>query len=1518
MASIDNLNFAVILDDKNFRKQIEADLKLAKDFNIQLSDAFDLRRSGMGDAPKLLRQYQQRLDALMKSGRKLTEEQRQERENLKQLIRLYQRQVINISNAEARQQRYARTVRETTSEMDRQSRYLSQMTNMIKTATSAYAAKEIISDMIRITGEFEMQRVALRSILQDMTGADMLYEKIQALAVESPFQFKELISYTKQLAAFSVPLDELYDTTKMLADVSAGLGVGMDRLILAYGQIRSAAFLRGTEVRQLTEAGVPILEELRQKFEELGEEGVTVGDVFDKISARMVPFEMVKEVFEDMTSAGGMFYQMQEVQAQTLAGKISNLKDAYEVMFAEIGGKNERFLKNSVDLVRRLMQNYERLGEIIKVLIGTYGALRVVMSLVAITTKGVSVAFSGLISVSKKLWAVLMANPYTALAAGLAAVATTIYTVSTRMSQSEKLIQNVNDAYRDYNAELSSSQHLAKYLIDRMKELEVGSEEYESIQSELLRNYRELLTEEDKAAISAGNLTQVYENLAVALEKVNRQKHYQEGEANINEDYEAEYDKIIRRMNRLFKRNDIDDSGIKRMILDFITRGEEYTESSLRSLTAQITKLKGGSQQEALANFDKIENKIKNLADEFLQLSKNTNIAREELRKYLGFEPDVRKTDQVNLAPWQEAVNNYIEADKYVQSIFKKPENYQWWSNDKKNNDYWKYVDDIRSAWKSVGEQIEDVGNYIDAKPLEEERRILEDIAKLLGISISDEDSGGRISDLVQKWRIQVQWLQELQKQYQTLSQYADNATLSPLFMGRYGEDISSILSFLPEERRMSILVDFDFEDNLLYMASEIRKVGTDAALALAEQIERSVGGDWASVQERLFKAVRDYADFIKEWGGQDFMLDGKGVAFDLSKIATDYNNAINKVAKTRDEAIRKAAEAAKKNGVEWYQQELAHITALYGKQMDYEKKLREEKIRELGENYAKEMIAQNPSIITDDIASRSIGVLRSSLEAIEALRSAGITEDMIPENFRKLIDEGTLSIEGATEAYDTFLEKLSGETKLEMKEKEFERLTNSINGAADALSKIGTSISSIGSETGNAALETLGDSLSEAAVYVHDITDALSSAAEFKLNDKNGVDISFDPTTFLSNLASGLLSSLVNTLFNVIANAIIRVVTQQERANEALREYQQTLRELGREDYDSIFGTDEWGRLKYDIQRANDALKKYNDSVKKAESDNYTYYGNLNWSYDKHSALDTLAQVSGLNGDDLAPDSSAFYNNGILDIEKVLSYYEQFADDMPKKQRQVIEEMKNNQDELTKYMEYTAEYLSSLFGGLGDEITDIWYEAWTTMGNDAESTTEKIRDSLYSIGEDMVKQMMKAIFLQPIFDKYQSYFQDLVDKNAMGEISDEEYLRLVGQGMNDLAEDIDANTQAAMDFLDMAENYDVIPEGGTGNSIDTIQGNLSEETMNRVLNIVNAMRAEQFRQGMRIDNIDVTLVSIAGLLGESRDQYLNYLAQISANTANTAERMQQWLDTWGDATSGSGPSGSLRVRIVN
>ena len=1502
MASIDNLNFAVILDDKNFRKQIEADLKLAKDFNIQLSDAFDLRRSGMGDAPKLLRQYQQRLDALMKSGRKLTEEQRQERENLKQLIRLYQRQVINISNAEARQQRYARTVRETTSEMDRQSRYLSQMTNMIKTATSAYAAKEIISDMIRITGEFEMQRVALRSILQDMTGADMLYEKIQALAVESPFQFKELISYTKQLAAFSVPLDELYDTTKMLADVSAGLGVGMDRLILAYGQIRSAAFLRGTEVRQLTEAGVPILEELRKKFEELGEEGVTVGDVFDKISARMVPFEMVKEVFEDMTSAGGMFYQMQEVQAQTLAGKISNLRDAYEVMFAEIGGKNERVLKGMVDWVRRLIQNYEEVGREIVALIATYGLYRVTLLGITALTQGASVAFKGLAVAADKLHKVLSANPYAIIAAAIAAMVYTVYRGVTAMSTFEKGMKSVNDVLDEFTAENDSAIMRAHTLLKRMEELEEGTEEYNKVRNELLRTYGSYLSDQERELVNTGNLATVYDELAKAIGRANAERYRQQAESEVQQWRSDRVQGANEALDWFFKEFNVNDPELRARVINYVKLGigDMMTEVA-DSIAAEDTGLSRTPLLSML--WEKILGKpisdkdlanaiqspegfildlIQQLRDVYAQIERDTDVFLDTMEK--GFDEFLKGGDSggetpVQLAPWQEELQGFL-------GDMGKNAKYPWWSDEKKNSDWDKYVADIRGKYNEINKQIEDSNRFQDTRVegLKEERAELEKIAQFLGFDINPQSGGsGTENDQLRRWRIQVQWLQELQKQYQSLSQYAGNDVLSPLFQGRYGEDIDSILSFLPEDRRMSILVDFDFEDNLLYMASEIRKVGTDAALALAEQIERSVGGDWASVQEGLFKAVRDYADFIKEWGGQDFMLDGKGVAFDLSKIATDYNNAISKVAKTRDEAIRKAAEAAKKNGAEWYVQQLAYITALYGKQMDYEKKLRQEKVRELGSAYAKELIEANPAILTEDFSDASFRQIRDSLSAIDGLMEQVESNDLIPEETKQRLSEAGLSLDDFRVAMDKYIDDVEKKNLSELAEK----VVDAAMTALSTITDLGGSIAQLGSEIDDADLERLGEALQKASQYASSILQGFAQGG----------------------LAGGLIA-LVTSFIDALISGISKSIEYQQRLNEAAKEYQETIRELAREDYDTIFGTDELGRFMNDMSDARKYIDKYNQSVSNATANKYISDG-IGWRFGKGSALDTLANVSGF-GD----DASAFYNNGVLDMEKVKAYFEQVGDEVPRKQREVLEELIENYDYMNEQMGYMDEYLSSLFGDLASNIADAWLENWKDMTDTAEDEAERMKDIFYDLGEAIVQSMVQSLIINTVLSKYTDQLKALYQQYE--ETGDMDAFQMgLSQLFGNLQTDL-ANLQPVVEEIyNEAEDKDIINRDDY-NSIDTIQGNLSEETMNRVLNIVNAMRAEQFRQGMRIDNIDVTLVSIAGLLGESRDQYLNYLAQISANTANTAERMQQWLDTWGDATSGSGPSGSLRVRIVN
>lgn len=265
-----------------------------------------------------------------------------------------------------------------------QSRLLTGLRDQLLNVYSIYSLERFATSLVEIGGEFQKQRIALQAMLGDAEKADAMYSKIKNLAIESPFNFKELMGYTKQLSAFSIPYNELYDTTKRLADISSGLGVDMGRIILAYGQVRSAAFLRGQEVRQFTEAGIPLLDELAKKFSQLENRVVSVGDVFDKISRREVPFQMVKDVLWDLTNEGGKFYNMQEVLTESLSGKLAKLKDSYEIMLSEIAQANNGLLGGTLDVITSLTGNWNGLINTINSLIAAYGAYKAVIAVVSI------------------------------------------------------------------------------------------------------------------------------------------------------------------------------------------------------------------------------------------------------------------------------------------------------------------------------------------------------------------------------------------------------------------------------------------------------------------------------------------------------------------------------------------------------------------------------------------------------------------------------------------------------------------------------------------------------------------------------------------------------------------------------------------------------------------------------------------------------------------------------------------------------------------------------------------------------------------------------------------------------------------------------------------------------------------------------------------------------------------------------------------------------------------------------
>lgn len=254
---------------------------------------------------------------------------------------------------------------------------------MLASAYSVVALKNFMQKVVEIGGELEKQKLAMNAILGNEGFANTITSQINSLAVKSPFGVMELNQYAKQLTAFQIPYNELYDTMKRMADVSAAVGVDMGRIILAYGQVRAAKFLKGTELRQFTEANIPMIDMLARRFTKLKGEMISAGDVMDMISKKEVSFEDVKAVLWELTGEGGRFYNMQEVLSESVQAKWKNLSDAIDLMFADIAKSTSGLLKGLAEILTDLTSKWKTIASVITAAAIAFGSIKVVSLLAA-------------------------------------------------------------------------------------------------------------------------------------------------------------------------------------------------------------------------------------------------------------------------------------------------------------------------------------------------------------------------------------------------------------------------------------------------------------------------------------------------------------------------------------------------------------------------------------------------------------------------------------------------------------------------------------------------------------------------------------------------------------------------------------------------------------------------------------------------------------------------------------------------------------------------------------------------------------------------------------------------------------------------------------------------------------------------------------------------------------------------------------------------------------------------------
>lgn len=529
-------------------------------------------------------------------------------------------------------------------EFKKQSEVLTQLKSYAMNFLSVYGGIRLTKNLIDITGEFEMQRVSLQAILQDAEKGAAIFERIKDLAIVSPFQFKDLVSYTKQLSAFSVPYEELYDTTKMLADVSAGLGVEMYRIILAYGQVRSAAVLRGQELRQFTEAGIPLVQMLADKFTLLKGEVVSASEVFDLISTRQVPFEMIKDIFTEMTSEGGKFYKMQEKQAETLAGKISNLKDKFQIMNAEIGTKGDKILKGAVDATSSLMANYEEVGRILLALAATYGTYRIALVATSVaegirtgTLMSQIKALRAVAAAQGVLNAVMAANPYVLVATAVVGLSSALWALRDRTTEMEKGQKAYNDRLEEANRLREEENTKITQLVNTVRDETSTRRERQDAINKLQLMYPDIFANLDTEKVKNLSLADA---LGKVNEKLERKTDLQNAErvSQIDDELkklreERDSGKIKYGYAGMYK-YEID---YNREILKLETERASIVDGlkAAKEASAQAAKTELADWQKTVDNFSKVNNAA------FLDITNDDNTAYDYIKRVRGVYSDL-------------------------------------------------------------------------------------------------------------------------------------------------------------------------------------------------------------------------------------------------------------------------------------------------------------------------------------------------------------------------------------------------------------------------------------------------------------------------------------------------------------------------------------------------------------------------------------------------------------------------------------------------------------------------------------------------------------------------------------------------------------------------------------------------------------------------------------------------------------------------------------------------------------
>lgn len=1351
---------------------------------------------------------------------------------------------------------------------ERQKGVFATLRENVANAYAVYRVGRFLNTAMRIGGEFQQQHIALQTIIGDADKANALFERIKNLAVESPFKMLDLSKYTKQLAAFSIPYEELYDTLKRFGDLSAGLGIDMGRIILAYGQVRSAEFLKGTELRQFTEAGIPLVTELAKKYTELRGTLVSVGDVYDMISKKQVPFSDVKDVLWDLTSEGGKFFNMQAALTDTLKGKLDKLADSYEIFLYEIANSNNDVLGGTLDLLADTLKHWELIQDVVMSAVAAYGTYKATLLAVAAvqktammveglqkmivsyqflhnTTKAATVAQLAFNTAAK-------ANPYMILAAGLATIAASMGLLFKNTDETAEATAKLNAKIQEEGERSESTKRnadrLASTMANEKASIDKRTEAYNKLgtiyptlfenmtqeqamllkEAELRGMVAEAAKKETKEKLEASlaeantNVEKAQKNLSYwdkfrTFKEVNGVREETTNKA-IKEDYDKALADLVSAQNLVttiqesIEMLDKKAAGqAKRVASRWFKEAQDY----VNSLPAEYKGLMPEESEEREAYFERIGKTVSDLNGKIKELDKNSSAAQEILGGYTTERDYANNIYTKILGGLDEAQQKAIEdARKNREEQAKKDEKER---EEAAKRLVQAYADALKAEIAKVGSQwnlfkdlLEATGNENVSMNLAFGGQIsfksqLEQLEKMIDDEIKKNNLGISVSDLLNM---------------------SEGDIASKINSGSWGEDMVKNLTSLTDAYKTG---NEKVKEESIRNFIEIVKNSNDFAQQI-ENIERKLQKDLNDLHANASKGGLSKTDLERREAELTARAEEEKskVRFKEFKKSSDWVKVFDDLDRvsdaTLDNMISKIEEFARQAGIS------------------------EEVTKQLVEAMAKlrkETIERNPFKGFEDAWKR--------LKYFKGLNSKVGEYD----EHGKLITQQMVD-DGIAEANDD-LEKAS----LAVADK-FQAVANAADLLSDIFDGLGIDLGSLKDVLGGIA----GGAQSGAGI-----------AAAFGASGPWGA---------IAGAAIGAISAL----FAQVDKNLQKEIEASERREKEIGYVAERLEKVLERNMGGIYTItlnddvkSTFSEVIGDFNRLQAALTARNN-------------GEISWDIIK-----TIREFAHLQEDTIETIKDALTEDSYYDAQ--LAALKVQRDEVRKQMELEDEKKKTNEDKILDYKNQIAELddaishfaedmANALYGidfkDWASKLAESLVDAWASGEDAVQAYKDKVNDILKDLGVSVISQQI----LEPMLNNTMKQFLAQFDKDN-GKLTDSSMEILAG--MADGAEYAAKATEAYLEGLkklgiDLSEKNES-EAGGLSKGIQSV----TEDTADLLASYVNGMRADLSVNRALIEQLVSVDVPQMSIIAQAQLQQLQQVAANTKRNADAADRIYELVN---------------------